>query len=95
MEASSSRIDRSRYPEAVIKAADHLTNAFEEGQLLPARIRFNLAGEIVGTDTILVNTFAFFIPDVQGTPPGMRDEDWPWVIYADQARQAYNVQIGD
>jgi hypothetical protein len=96
MEASPQRIDRSQYPEAVQKAADYLTEQFEEGYVLPARVRFNTDGEPVEDDPKMPpGTFGFFVPDVQGTPTGLRDDDWPWAIYANTARQAYYAQIGE
>lgn len=96
MEASPSRVNRDEFPAPVRKAADYLTKKFEEGALLPARIRFDEEGEpMTDEEGHPIGTFAFFIPDVQGTPHGLRDDDWPWVIYADTARQAYNAQIGE
>lgn len=95
MEASPSKVDRDEFPEVVRKAADYLTEKFEEGAVLPARVRFNSEGKAVSEHSLLVGSFAFFVPDVQGTPHGLRDEDWPWIIYADTARQAFNAQLGE
>jgi hypothetical protein len=96
MEASPSKVNRDEFPEAVRKAADYLTKQFEEGAMLPARVRFDTDGNTVKEEEgHPLGTFAFFVPDVQGAPHGSRDDDWPWVIYADTARQAYNAQIGE
>jgi hypothetical protein len=94
MEASPSRVNRDEFPEPVRRVADYLTEKFQEGALLPARMRFDAEGAQVEDEGHPPGTFAFFIPDVQGTPHGSRNEDWPWVIYADTARQAYNAQLG-
>lgn len=96
MEASPSRVDRSVYAKAVQAAADYLTEQFEEGAVLPARVRFDGEGKpMKDEEGHPLGSFAFFVPDVQGTPHGSRDEDWPWIIYAGTAQQAYNAQIGE
>lgn len=84
---------REDYPEPVRAAADYLASRFEDGYQLPMRMRFDGEGKELPLEHHANGSFICMIPDVQSVYPGQRDENWPWDIYANHLRMAYNAQL--